>query len=257
MLFLSGGLSTTAMVKVQVIDVNDNRPIFYPSEYNVSLRESRGSPSSNAPVVVVAATDLDSGRYGTLSYKIVSGNEAGMFRIDHNSGEISLSKPNVSLRRQPYYRLNISATDADGLKSLKEAVVFISVIDVAQRPPIFEHSQYAYYVLENEKNNTIVGSVKATVADNGKLLQNLFMYVYTGFYSLFLILHSNIFYYTLYVVLNVCNVNIMIRTVVNLKAHNVPSTSSSNKSTAGYSHRPSLCFRSGPPKILFVTSVVF
>lgn len=159
------------MVKVQVIDVNDNRPIFYPSEYNVSLRETGGSSSSHAPVVVVAATDLDSGRYGTLTYKIVSGNEAGLFRIDHNSGEIFLSKPNLSLRRQPYYRLNISATDADGLKSLKDAAVFISVIDVAQRPPIFEHSRYAYSVRENVERNTVVGSVKATVSDNGKFFR--------------------------------------------------------------------------------------
>lgn len=156
------------MVKVQVTDVNDNRPIFYPSQYNVSLRESGASPSGHAPVVVVAATDLDSGRAGTITYKIVSGNEAGLFRIDHNSGEIFLSKPNMSLRRQLYYRLNISATDADGLKSLKDAVVFISVIDVGQRPPIFEHSRYSYSVLENVKKNTVVGSVKAAVSDSGK-----------------------------------------------------------------------------------------
>lgn len=156
------------MVKVQVTDVNDNRPIFYPSEYNISLRETGGASSSHTPVVVVAATDLDSGRYSAITYKIVSGNEAGLFRIDPNSGEIFLSKPNVSLRRQPYYRLNISATDSDGLKSLKDAVVFISVIDVAKRPPIFENSRYSYTVLENVKKNTVVGSVKATVSDNGK-----------------------------------------------------------------------------------------
>lgn len=171
------------MVKVQVIDVNDNRPIFYPSEYNVSLRESGSSSSSHIPVVVVAATDLDSDRYATITYKIVSGNEAGLFRIDHNSGEIFLSKPNVSLRRHPYYRLNISATDADGLKSLKDAVVFISVIDVAQRPPIFEHSRYAYSILENVKKNTVVGSVKASVSDNGKYFSICLELYKTHFYS--------------------------------------------------------------------------
>lgn len=173
--FVSGGLSTTAMVKVQVTDINDNRPTFYPSEYNVSLRENVGSPSNHAPVVVVAATDLDSGRAGTITYKIVSGNEAGLFRIDHNSGEIFLSKPTISLRRQPFYRLNISASDSDGLKSVKDAVVFISVIDVGQRPPIFEESRYSYSILENVKKNTLVGSVKAIVSDNGKSLSKIFI----------------------------------------------------------------------------------
>lgn len=165
----SGGLSTTAMVKVQITDINDNHPIFYPSEYNVSLREN-GGPSTHpsSPVVTVAATDLDAARYGIITYKIVSGNEAGLFRIDHNSGEVFLSKPNISMKRQQFYRLNISATDGGGLKSVKNAVVFVGIIDSTQRPPIFEQSRYTYSVLENVKKSTVVGSVKATVSDNGE-----------------------------------------------------------------------------------------
>ena len=51
------------MVKVQLTDVNDNRPSFYPHQYNVSLRENHVSSS---PVVVVVATDKDSGTYGQV-----------------------------------------------------------------------------------------------------------------------------------------------------------------------------------------------
>ena len=81
----AGGLSTTAMVKVQVGDVNDNQPAFYPRRYNVSLRESQ---SRAAPVVVVAATDRDSGANGRVRYAIVRGNEQGLFRIDPATGEV-------------------------------------------------------------------------------------------------------------------------------------------------------------------------
>ncbi|KAJ8922560.1 hypothetical protein NQ315_007590 [Exocentrus adspersus] len=163
-----GGLSTTAMVKIQITDVNDNRPVFYPSEYNVSLREGGASSSATTPVVVVVATDPDSGRFGTVTYKIVAGNEAGLFRIDKNTGEIFITRPSLlSTRSQPYHHLNISASDGGNLKSLKDAEVFISIIDSAQRPPIFEHPRYTYSVSENIRKDSVVGNVKATVMDNG------------------------------------------------------------------------------------------
>ncbi|KAF5281948.1 hypothetical protein FQA39_LY00472 [Lamprigera yunnana] len=163
-----GGLSTTAMVKIQLTDVNDNNPTFYPREYNVSLREGGASSSATSPVVVVVATDADSGRYGSVTYRIVSGNDAGLFRIDRNSGEIFVSRPSLlSTRSQPFHHLNISASDGGGLKSVADAEVFISIIDSAQRPPIFEQTRYTYSVKENAKKDTFVGSVKASVLDSG------------------------------------------------------------------------------------------
>ncbi|XP_044255905.1 protein dachsous [Tribolium madens] len=175
-----GGLSTTAMVKIQVTDVNDNRPVFYPRVYNVSLREGGASSSATTPVVVVATTDPDSGRFGTVTYKIVAGNDAGLFRIDKNSGEIFINRPNLlSSRSQPYHRLNISATDGGNLKSLADAEVFISVIDSAQRPPIFEHPRYTYSVKEDVRKETIVGNVKATVRDSGDH-KNIRYSIYSG-----------------------------------------------------------------------------
>lgn len=172
-----GGLSTTAMVKIQLTDVNDNRPIFYPREYNVSLREGGVSSSATNPVVVVVATDADSGRFGQVQYRIVSGNEANLFRIERNTGEIFVSRPSLlSTRTQPYHHLNISATDGAGLRAISDAEVFISVIDSAQRPPIFEKSRYTYQIKEDAKLNTIVGSVKATSTDSGKYFKFLFSF---------------------------------------------------------------------------------
>jgi len=173
----AGGLSTTAMVKIQLTDVNDNQPIFYPRKYNVSLREGGGSSSSSSsPVVVVVATDLDSGRYGSITYRIVSGNEAGLFRIDSESGEIFVTRPSrLSSRTSPYHRLNITATDGGGLRSVQDAEVFLSVTDSAQRPPIFERSRYTFAVKEDVAKNSIVGSVNATSSDSGECISVLFL----------------------------------------------------------------------------------
>lgn len=165
----TGGLSTTAMVKIQLTDVNDNRPTFYPREYNVSLRESMPTNSLlSTPVVVIVATDSDSGSFGTISYRIVAGNEAGIFRMDRLTGEIFVARPNMlSSRSQPYHRLNISASDGGGLRSTHDAEVFISVIDATQRPPIFDKPRYTYYVKEDVKKNTVVGTVSATSSNSG------------------------------------------------------------------------------------------
>jgi protocadherin-16/23 len=162
----TGGLSTTAMVKIQLTDVNDNRPIFYPREYNVSLRESL--PTS-ASVVAVVASDPDSGRFGTVTYRIVAGNDAGIFRIDRVTGEIFVTRPNLlSSRNQPYHRLNISAIDGGGLRTAQDAEIFISIIDSSQRPPIFDKTRYNFSIKEDAKKNTIVGSVSATSSNSGE-----------------------------------------------------------------------------------------
>lgn len=149
------------MVKIQVNDINDNRPIFYPREYNVSLRETETTTSMS--IAAVVATDLDSGRFGSVSYRIASGNEAGIFRIDRTTGEIFISKPNMlSSRQQPNHKLNISASDGGGLKSLDEAEVYVNIINAQQRPPMFDKSRYSFVVKENATRGTIVGSVSAS-----------------------------------------------------------------------------------------------
>lgn len=163
------------MVKIQVTDVNDNRPIFYPREYNVSLRESSTTSLSTIPVVAVVASDLDSGRFGAVAYRIVAGNDAGIFRIDRTTGEIFINKPNLlSSRSQPHHKLNVSASDGGGLRATLDAEVYISVIDSTQRPPIFEKSRYSYHVKEDVTRGTVIGSVLATSSDSGKTSFRMF-----------------------------------------------------------------------------------
>ena len=159
------------MVKIQLTDVNDNRPIFYPREYNVSLRESVSNSASagSTPIVSVVATDPDSGRFGTVSYRIVAGNEAGIFRIDRNSGEIFINRPNMlSVRTQSKHVMNISASDGGGLRTSQDAVVFLSIIDATQRPPIFEKPRYNFHVKEDMAKGSSVGAVLATSSDTGE-----------------------------------------------------------------------------------------
>lgn len=177
---VTGGLRTTAIVKVLVTDVNDNRPIFYPTSYNVSLSSGKIGQSATTPIVAVAATDLDSGKFGTVTYQIVSGNENSLFRIDRNTGELFVVHPSLlSSRSQSRYRLNVSAADGTGLASESDAVVYVSVTDSSRGPPVFERAKYKFTVREDARRDTVVGEVKATHGFSGK--DSSFLAVHSSF----------------------------------------------------------------------------
>lgn len=52
------GLSTTLTVYCNVLDLNDNPPVFDPVSYSMEIYEN---VSIGTPVVTVMATDIDSG----------------------------------------------------------------------------------------------------------------------------------------------------------------------------------------------------
>ncbi|KAI2811046.1 calcium ion binding, partial [Blomia tropicalis] len=147
------GLSTTAMIKIQVIDKNDNHPVFYPPEYkvNVQLNAFENNHNERVPLVVIVATDLDSPthRNGQITYSIESGNDRSLFEIDSNT----------------------VATDGDGLRSKVPALVQISVLPSETESkilmPIFIQRQFAFTVIENVAQGAVVGTVKAKIDSNG------------------------------------------------------------------------------------------
>lgn len=158
----AGGLSTTAMVKIQVTDINDNRPIFYPRSYNVSLLD-HPPIRSNTAILSLVATDADAGEFGRVSYSIVSGNEQGIFTLRADTGVLSVVRPSMLSGKaaQRKHRLNVSAADGGGLQAEQPAEVYISVIDAAQMSPMFGQQQYSCRVREDAAVGTKVGTVQA------------------------------------------------------------------------------------------------
>lgn len=81
LVYIPGGLSSTSLVQVFVIDTNDNAPVFYPQQYNISVRQSA---EIGLPLLVVSATDLDTGIYGNVHYSLVD--RPALFRVDEHTG---------------------------------------------------------------------------------------------------------------------------------------------------------------------------
>lgn len=72
-------LTSSAVVIINVTDVDDNCPQFVPAEYNVTISENLGF---NQSIVQVTATDADLKNNEVMLYAIRSGNTGGAFTID-------------------------------------------------------------------------------------------------------------------------------------------------------------------------------
>ncbi|XP_069563501.1 protocadherin-16-like [Brachyistius frenatus] len=153
-----GGLSSVAYVKVDLVDINDNRPAFYPLSYAVSL-STQSSPGTS--VVRVTAYDPDSGKNGKITYKTVPGGASPYFTLNKDTGVISLSR-SVYGKANSVIPLVISAQDGGGLVASVNARVNISVVAGLVAPPVFEQTQYYFTVSEDALRGTVLGIVQAS-----------------------------------------------------------------------------------------------
>uniref|UniRef100_A0AAY4A8E4 Protocadherin-16 n=1 Tax=Denticeps clupeoides TaxID=299321 RepID=A0AAY4A8E4_9TELE len=76
-----------ADVHIQVLDVNDNAPVFSQDSYQVEFPELT---SSGTFVLAVSATDRDAGLNGRISYRLLSSSLTG-FYIDTENGNCTLT----------------------------------------------------------------------------------------------------------------------------------------------------------------------
>ncbi|XP_051253122.1 protocadherin-16-like [Dicentrarchus labrax] len=153
-----GGLSSVAYVKVDLVDINDNRPAFYPVSYAVSL-STQSAPGTS--VVRVTAYDPDSDENGKITYKTVPGGASPYFTLNKDTGVISLSR-SVYGKANSVIPMVISAQDGGGLVALINARVNISVVAGLVAPPVFEQTQYYFTVSEDVLRGTVVGIVQAS-----------------------------------------------------------------------------------------------
>lgn len=83
--FFPGGFATTANVQINIVDINDNIPVFYPRNYSKNIQDST-QPGSE--IITVHASDDDSGVFGQIQYSIVAGNDQKRFDIDARTGKL-------------------------------------------------------------------------------------------------------------------------------------------------------------------------
>ncbi|XP_054721266.1 cadherin-related tumor suppressor-like, partial [Uloborus diversus] len=158
-------LSSTVTVYFNVLDLNDNAPLFDPLSYSDEVFENITIGTS---ILKVSATDMDSGDNGCIIYNIVDGNTDNKFAIDTN-GNIFTAKA-LDREKQSFYSLTVSVTDqALQVEKRLSSTVEVSVIlkDVNDMAPEFVTPNRTS-VSENVAMNTVVMAIKAIDKDEGR-----------------------------------------------------------------------------------------
>uniref|UniRef100_A0A4W3J9S8 FAT atypical cadherin 1b n=1 Tax=Callorhinchus milii TaxID=7868 RepID=A0A4W3J9S8_CALMI len=156
-----GGRFCQADIVLILEDVNDNAPEFSSDPYTISVFENTAVKTM---LTRVQATDQDAGLNRKVLYSLVDSAE-DHFSIDELSGIMSLEKP-LDRELQGSYILKVKATDQGSLRKLSSvSTVLVSVLDINDNPPVFEHREYLATLSEDISVGTEVLQVFAASRD--------------------------------------------------------------------------------------------
>ena len=136
LLAIDGGTpprSGSVTLKVNVIDVNDNSPVFENTTYKVSIPENI-APST--VIVTVKASDLDYGRNGFVVYGFSRKTRQRYGRVFSisESGDISVAG-HIDYEIMTHYVLTVSARNPEESTYPVQAKVFVNVTDENDNSP--------------------------------------------------------------------------------------------------------------------------
>uniref|UniRef100_A0A3P9L0R4 Cadherin domain-containing protein n=1 Tax=Oryzias latipes TaxID=8090 RepID=A0A3P9L0R4_ORYLA len=156
----SGGLSDSSKVIVDIIDINDNKPMINIMSKSDSIPENS---KQNSIIVMFNALDPDSGNNGQVKCSL-SDNIPFTINASH---EFYSLVTDSELDRETASEYNITVTCSDeGVPSLSSSVTLtLQISDVNDNAPVFERSSYEAYIVENNTPGVSIFTVKATDAD--------------------------------------------------------------------------------------------
>ncbi|XP_045423872.1 cadherin-23-like [Lemur catta] len=146
-------LSSTMLVGIRVLDINDNDPVLLNLPMNVTISEN--SPVSSF-VTHVLASDADSGCNALLTFNITAGNRERAFVINATTGIVTVNRP-LDRERIPEYKLTISVKDNPENPRIARRdfdLLLIFLADENDNHPLFTESTYQAEVMENSPAGT-------------------------------------------------------------------------------------------------------
>ncbi|KAM5298998.1 protocadherin alpha-3 isoform 3-T3 [Ctenodactylus gundi] len=159
-------LTGTMQVKVTVLDVNDNAPIFERTVYKVRLFEN--APNGTL-VVTVNASDLDEGVNKEIMYSFntdVSAEILSKFLLDPVNGYISV-KGNIDFEQTKSYEIQVEATDKGTPPMTDHCTVLVEILDTNDNVPELVIKSLSLPVLENAAPGTVIALISVSDRDSG------------------------------------------------------------------------------------------
>ena len=156
-------LSSRVIVSISVTDINNNVPVFTPSNFY------RGIVSESAvqyqSIVSVTCEDGDLLENAEVSYQVSSSNSL----FDVSSDGVVFVNAALDYETSVDHTITITCRDSGTPPQSSTATVLIRVTPVNEYPPMFTMDTYTVPdVAENTEVGSIVGQVAATDGDNGR-----------------------------------------------------------------------------------------
>ncbi|XP_053575600.1 protocadherin gamma-C5-like [Bombina bombina] len=159
--------SGTAKITVQILDNNDNPPMFDKSVFKTSLLENIPFDSF---LIKLNATDMDEGPNSEIEYSFddhTSGKVRKLFSLDSVSGEIHV-QGNIDFEETSFYEIYIRARDKGVPVMEGHCVIQVEIEDVNDNAPEVFVTSLEGSVPENTPIGTVVGLFNIFDRDSGK-----------------------------------------------------------------------------------------
>uniref|UniRef100_A0A667IZI3 Desmoglein-1 n=1 Tax=Lynx canadensis TaxID=61383 RepID=A0A667IZI3_LYNCA len=145
-------------LRVRVLDINDNPPVFSMSTFLGQIEENS---NANTLVMRLNATDADepNNLNSKIAFKIIrqEPSDSPMFIINRNTGEIRTMNNFLDREQYSQYSLAVRGSDrdggADGMSA--ECECNIKILDVNDNIPYMEQSSYSASIEENALHSNL------------------------------------------------------------------------------------------------------
>ena len=150
-------------VTVNVLDNNDNAPIFSQTDYSVTIGEN---VKPGERILTVYASDADEGVNAEVRYRLSAHQDssvASLFNVGEQSGAISLQH----LPASGVYTVIVQAVDGGSPPKEAQVVVEVRVIDTTNNPPVIVVTLLSAAVSEGSSLRFPVAHVSVEDPDSG------------------------------------------------------------------------------------------
>ncbi|XP_056625233.1 protocadherin alpha-2-like isoform X3 [Triplophysa dalaica] len=157
----------TILIEVNVLDINDNAPVFSKSLYKVSVSEH--APIGTT-ITRLQSRDLDEGLNGDIIYSFISRtppNILAKFDIDTQSGDVRI-KGDIDYEENNAFEIRVQATDKGQVTMSGHTKLLIEVLDINDNPPDVTVTSLLSPVEENAGKGTVIALMTVSDPDSGK-----------------------------------------------------------------------------------------
>ncbi|XP_031647182.1 protocadherin alpha-8-like [Oncorhynchus kisutch] len=153
-------------ITVDVLDINDNPPVYTKDAYSVLVNENT---IVGTTIVQVNATDLDEGPNGLVMYSFgnsVNSKLRKLFDLNPVTGEI-IVRGLLDFEEKDKYELDIQASDKGLAPMTSDKSVVIRIVDLNDNAPEIEVTSFSRAIAEDSRTGTTVALISVNDLDSG------------------------------------------------------------------------------------------